>query len=406
MLLSLAGLIGSNGIQLNPNGPAASAGSVQAGPPGAGSTAGATGAQQPIQVNFAPEQKKLCLRLRQDQTVSTWVQVVVTPPPTKPDTANSQAPAGYTDASQANSGGPSIPTLAPPKFYLDMSGSRYFSPCTVVVSTLLGDLSWNPERARGIPILITSCRPNGGEGTLMIVGSPNQKGLHVTLRPRRSRWLSAAMITSLILAIGMCLVAARIVLSQGHKMTDDMGAASWDFSTSWASNITAFGTAFAFLLQLSVPDKPFFGTRQDYTFVAALASAIVAFAPAMHRLISASVATPPTAGATTVPEGVVGGFLGASVFTVWGSLLQCGVVLLIVLDLVRTATVYSPLGIMAVLAVGIGAAALISYCANTLLSTIALNAARTGNQTAPRRAKFPVNSLTPVQARSRKVSVL
>jgi hypothetical protein len=386
-LVIAAGLILVGGLPSRPPGSAAGAATSPV-TPAAGNPAVTGAAAQAGRIDFAPEQGDLDLQLRSDQTVSTWVQVVFSKNIAETDSTKDT-------------------TVSPPKFYLDMEGGKTFSPCTVNVATLLGDNSWNPKKRSGIPITITNCRPNGGKGTLVITGSTNQKTLQVTLRPRRSCGLTAAMIVSLVGAIAICLICANIVSGQGHKMSDEMGPASWDFSSSWASNITAFGTGFTFLLQLiAFPDKPLFATRVEYMFVAAFATALVAFAPAVHRFISAATLDTSQGAAAAVPEGLVGGFLTASVFTIWGTLFQSVVELLIVFELIRTATVYCPIGSVVGLCVGIGTVALIVYSYNTLLSTIAFTASRTGKISAPQRARFSLDALDRETARKTRVSVL
>jgi len=356
---------------------------------GASGAATATASPSSSDVTFAAEQGSLDLQLRADQTASTWVLVVF-------------------NRGDANKSDPPFS----PKFYLDMKGSATISPCTVAVAALAGNTSLKPGDRRGIPVTITSCRSNGGEGTLGILGSKGQKQtIEITLKPRRACWLMAAILVSLIGAVVLSGVCARIVVGQGHELRDSMGSASWDFSSSWASNITAFGAGFTFLLQLMVfPDKPFFANKLEYTFCAAFAVALAAFAPAVHRLASVAIGYGPSTKAklenpALLPNGLVAGFLAASAFTIWGALLQSVVELLILCELVRTTTIYYPIGFIVAFCLVVATVGLLVYCSSTLLSTIAANAARSRTLEHP-SFRFGGKALVEAEARKTPISVL
>jgi len=110
---------------------------------------------------------------------------------------------------------------------------------------------------------------------------------------------------------------------------------------------------------------------------------------------------------TATTHGQVGGFLTASLFTMWGAYLQIALAFLILTELQRGAIVTRlmarPVGVC-VLLVGVG---LVIYCWWTILTTIAANASRTGTVTVKRAlATFSAVPVTPVVAMTRKISVL
>jgi len=404
--------------------------------------------QQSGQFNFGDDQAPINdLQLRPDQSVPTWVRIIFkeVEKPKADDgktqqTAGKGAPQSGTDkkkAAKKNGGakkkgaakktnapdGKANPknevannpptsgkgTSTPLKFNLDMTPSG-FSPCTTTVATLVAESAWKLNDRRGIPISITSCSPDGGEGKLTIADSTGQRReLTVKLQARRSTWLHAATIASLGLAVLLSLSCAVIVLLHGHKMSDRIGQASWDFSSSWASNITAFGTGATFLLGFTLfPDKPFFGTKLEYSFLAAFATAAAAFAPAIHRMMSAPAANQSAnEGATPAAEGLVGGFLTASAFTIWGALLQTAVELLIVWELAKTVTIYHPIGVVVAIAIGLTGIGLIVYSVTTILSTIGGNASRSGKGIGKRRLNM-LSATAPKkeEAAKRTISVL
>jgi hypothetical protein len=305
--------------------------------------------------------------------------------------------------SNPDTGSGNQPTLSL-KFYFDMDATKNYPACTATVTPLMAEPSLKPgDPPLIVPISIASCNPKGGSGMLFLSGYRVQ-GVPITLKQRRSPWLSGALAGSLIVAVLICLMGGRVVSSEGHKMKDEMTQVSWDFSTSWASNITAFGSVFSFLLGLSAfPDKPLFAPRGEYLFIAAFATALAALAPAVHRFVSKSRAENPPAVAApegqdkatqnaaadpaVVTVGFVGGFLAASVLTIWGTLLQCAGELLIIYELERTGTIYRPIIVVVGVCVAVTAVLLIIYCYRTILSTIAANAERTGKKpTEPRMA--------------------
>lgn len=255
-----------------------------------------------------------------------------------------------------------------------------------------------------IPVSITSCSPNGGTGTLRISGNPGGGKLKVTVHPRKSGYLTTAMLASLGASLALALFCWVIVLLHGHKLRDPIDQANWDFSTSWASNITAFGSGLTFLLNLTIlPDKTFFGTKGEYTFLASLATALVALAPAFQRLMSPTIVIKSDSGDTTsTPQGLVGGFLVASVFTLWGAFLQIALELLVLQELALTVTIDSPIEKIIAVVVSLTAIGLIFYSVTKILSAIGGNPAGSGKPITMFSLKVPEGT----QAVRRPISAL
>jgi hypothetical protein len=412
---------------------------MKAAAPGASPTGGttqSTPAGAPIQTSLKIELKgPNGLQLQPDQTTTadvmvTYPKAVATgapadcgekqkkppkkPPAQRPKTTVKKTAKKKVELSkQGQSQPPGQVTTSEPavavKFYLNMDKTEEYPACVASVTPLIGEPSLKPgDPPVTVPISISSCNPKGGNGTLFL-SSTKAQGVAVTLKPRRSPWLSAIVIGSLVVALLICVFAGKAVSAEGHKLCDMMNQIAWDFSSSWASNITAFGAAFVFLLNLSASlDKPHLGSKGEYQFIAAFALALAMLAPAIHRLTSTTeVINPktdeaqgdqntqsdPTAGAeqggqnaqsdpTAVTVGFVGGFLAASAFTIWGTLLQSAGELLIVYELKRAGTVYVPIIVAVGICVAVTAMLLMIYCWKGILSTVAANAMRTG-QTAP-----------------------
>lgn len=296
------------------------------------------------------------------------------------------------------------------KLYFDMQSSNGYPACTATVTPLIAEPSIKPgDQDLKMQISITSCNPKGGDGVLFLSANKAQ-GVVVKLKPRRSPWLAAIVIGSLVVAVLICVFAGKAVSAGGHRLGDIMNQVSWDFSTSWASNITAFGAAFVFLLNLGASlDRPHLGSKGEYQFIAAFALALAMLAPAVHRLASATQVvnlpqSSPDQGAqnaqsdpNVVTVGFVGGFLAASAFTIWGTLLQNAGQLLIVYELKRAGSLYGPILLVVGTCVAVTAVLLMLYCWNGILSTVAANAMRTGHSAVASRSVFqsaPANGET------------
>jgi hypothetical protein len=271
---------------------------------------------------------------------------------------------------------------SPPQFYLRMNHGGV--PCKAAVTNLITALPFTDQNTTAkIPIEVTACSGDSSTGFLGIANSPEPNEVTVHFKRFDPRWPTLALYGSLALALVIALLCTITVIRHGHRLRDTIGGGSWDFSSSWASNVTAFGAAISLLIQASFfPDKPIFGARVDYSFLAFFAGALVALAPLVQRLMGKTdVANPPTANNTSTSYGLVGGFLAASLFTMWGAYLQLCVALLILTELLKTRTITEPMAIpvgATVLLVGIGLAV---YCWWKILATIAANASRTGKVT-------------------------
>jgi len=293
------------------------------------------------------------------------------------------------------------------KFYLNMNETEEYPACVASVTPLIGEPSLKPGDAPlNVPISITSCNPKGGKGTLFLSGT-KAPGVAVTLKQRSSLKLFAIVLVSLIAAVLICVVCGIVVSTEGHEMRDVMAPVSWDFSTSWASNITAFGTAFSFLLSISVfPDKLLFASKGEYQFVTFFATALVALAPAVYKLTSPSTVTNSANGPVVSTAGFVRGFIIASAFTIWGALLQTLLELLIVFELARAGTVYLPIvGTLGACIVTAGIF-LIAYCWKNLQSIIAANSTRSGPPAAVPREAFSLAAPNIGMVKTRKAAVL
>jgi hypothetical protein len=125
-----------------------------------------------------------------------------------------------------------------------------------------------------------------------------------------------AVIASLLIAIA--LVAVAFKRSELKLNSPFVVSLSWDFSRSWASNITGLAGVIGISVANSITTdfKPFthVSIKNSYTVTAVLMAAIVIAAPSVYNLLQVR----ENGGLA----GCVGGFLAASVLTIWGTIAQ------------------------------------------------------------------------------------
>jgi len=134
-----------------------------------------------------------------------------------------------------------------------------------------------------------------------------------------SAWSSyeqVAVIVALVMAIVLVAVAFKRNKLQ-LKSPFDVNLA-WDFSRSWASNISGIAgiVGVAVANSITTDFKPFTHApiKNSYTVTAVLMAAVVIAAPSVYTLLQVR------KGNNLV--GCVGGFLAASVLTIWGTIAQ------------------------------------------------------------------------------------
>ena len=124
------------------------------------------------------------------------------------------------------------------------------------------------------------------------------------------------VITSLLMAIA---IAATAFKPSDLKLTSPFIInLSWDFSRSWASNVSGLAgiVGISVANSIAIDFKPFTqpAIKNSYTVTAVLMAAIVIAAPSLYTLLQVR--------KDNQLVGCVGGFLAASILTIWGTLAQ------------------------------------------------------------------------------------
>ena len=296
-----------------------------------------------------------------------------------------------------------------PALSLALTGTRMDGiPCRANVAPVWVD-TMLAKGKKILPIDITGCNPSSDlKGNLVILGSTGDRNQRQVLIYKWTSHLSAiAIFGGFSIAALIVLTCVAIVRHHGYRFSDPLGAAKWDFSSSWASNITVAAAVFGSITQfVGFPDRPVHDTKTSYLTLAFLGIAFVTVAPFFYRTFSrVIVEKPKDSDVTLMIQGGVGGFLVASATTLSGVFMQIITQFFLVDEI---GLVLPNAGILVwimralLIAVGIG---VIVYSSNTILGTIAANAARS----APSAGKLSTFSATPVLpeiARTRKVALL
>jgi hypothetical protein len=138
------------------------------------------------------------------------------------------------------------------------------------------------------------------------------------------------------------LAVPALVISQFSSDIDwskKLGGPTWDFSRSWASNLTAAGTILSYTVLLSwmAPTATF--PKQDYLTVGAIAAGLSVLAPLAFNVMSRIFQ------ACDVPSASSSAFLISAGITIWGLTLQLFLGARLVWELHSKGTLNLPLAV-------------------------------------------------------------
>lgn len=112
-----------------------------------------------------------------------------------------------------------------------------------------------------------------------------------------------------------------------------VGPVGWDFSKSWATNVTVLGAALTALLGSHVVAAPKLVPDGGYALLSVLFAALVAVAPLTFRALSTQSRVLTPEGTTDFQfQGSAGGFLMSVILTTWGSVGQVATIIALVLE--------------------------------------------------------------------------
>jgi len=163
----------------------------------------------------------------------------------------------------------------------------------------------------------------------------------VTIAGSPSAIATTVLGISFIVALGCVLVGAALLLFHAVPLGGRMGAPTWDFSKSWANNLTVLTSIVATVLAFGfLPQQTVFLSRSGYLALNSLLVMLLGFAPILFGLIRVPLVTPLTPGTDPQYQGIVGGFVASCLITLWAVLAQLIVIGLLIEEL-RWATIIS-----------------------------------------------------------------
>jgi len=139
-----------------------------------------------------------------------------------------------------------------------------------------------------------------------------------------SRMMHWLLVSTLAIALVVFILVHEKDNSR-DRLERRLSSPGWDFSKSWATNITLFGSIVTSLLSLSVlPQQTVYGGRSTYATLALMSTIIVGLGPAVFAMASAR---------NGGEGGTVRAMLVAGLLTLWGAAAQVGLALLLFMEL-------------------------------------------------------------------------
>jgi len=132
------------------------------------------------------------------------------------------------------------------------------------------------------------------------------------------------------------VVAAWVAINNCHRLNNPMGLPKWDFSQSWASNITIVSGVVSFGILTTILNnlETWLLPRNAYTYLALFFPALVTLAPVIFNFTREVKVT--NANPTEVKiQGRAFTFLFAAALTVWGAAGQVEIQAGLVMSLVQ-----------------------------------------------------------------------
>ena len=192
------------------------------------------------------------------------------------------------------------------------------------------------------------------------------------IKSTRALWPFAVVFGAAFVCILVALFAVR-----KFGLTSRMGTATWDFSQSWATNITIAGAVLASLLAFAgLPEYGEILSKNSYLSLSVLFGALVMLAPSVYNFIRKpiEIAIPDRDNPANTTglrfQGYVFGFLLAALVIVWGVLSQLLVVGFLLQELVTLGPLPESMGLAFQIVIAFVAVFLLIYCDITIYFTV------------------------------------
>jgi hypothetical protein len=169
----------------------------------------------------------------------------------------------------------------------------------------------------------------------------------VVQRPLVLEYLHWVLWAPLLVAVGIVGVAWGVIRRQSDsagsgyagtgviRVSDEMGLPLWDFSRSWASNLTAAGAIFGTVIALVImPDQTQMLAKQVIVGLHLLFLGLIGAAPFVYNAVRKGVfSSSASVSSDDAYHGYVGMFLVACVITIWGVIGQMASLFLLIREI-------------------------------------------------------------------------
>ncbi len=160
--------------------------------------------------------------------------------------------------------------------------------------------------------------------------------IHITLAPPvllLELFIRVIVWGSLVVAIVLVALAWRAVIKSDPacSMRQRMGSVQWDFSRSWASNLSIAGSALGLVLTaIAMPEAAALG-KYKFIYVNSFFAVLAIASPCVYNALREGIPTTTQGRPEIEYRGYVGMFLVAAVLTTWAVYGQLGALVIVVL---------------------------------------------------------------------------
>jgi hypothetical protein len=234
--------------------------------------------------------------------------------------------------------------------------------------------SLSPGEVRAVTIRIVGLKPGvlPMSGQIVVQNADVVQGLPAfrTVRLTRSRWTIASVLFwgSLAVAVLVSLIVGGLL--RVH-LGSHMGSPTWDFTKSWASNITLGGAiAIPAVVFATFPEQTQFVNKTGYTVLGLFFGALSAAAPLFYKCVPFDPKSSSSDTDTSESDGIVFMFLIASGLTLWGACAQVATLCLILGEIFLSRSISADVLVGALVFLGLTILCLSVYAAITMYRTV------------------------------------
>jgi hypothetical protein len=208
---------------------------------------------------------------------------------------------------------------------------------------------------------------------------------------KRPSWPDAAMVVFLAPLLLALLVAVGSGIAVRGDLNRRMGSPKWDFSNSWATNITIGGGILVSVLQFATfPDNGRFLDKSSYLAASIALSVLAVIAPQAYNIFRKPAAAADPANPAGIQfQGFVVAFVIAAAVTSWAAIGQAAVTALALGEIYCSGYLSPYLAIPLIVLLILLCLGLVVYAVGTVIFTVGAQTAHPGSLAAMARDGTP-----------------